>query len=99
MQTSNWVKAGDRQRYGQGQVYAFSHPHDAMKWAAKMDWEFNKDIGSGKVSVLKVKRGPDWQPDPAQHDSPIESFGAKGEWLRQMKRVPASDIVASVPLT
>lgn len=99
MQTSNWVKTKDKSRYGEGQVYAFSNVHDAVKWAAKMDWEFNREIGSGKISILKIKDTGGWEQDPAQAGSPLESMDAKGQWLRRYKMVPPADIVSSIPVT
>jgi hypothetical protein len=32
-QTTNW-KTGKGERYGEGEVYAFEHPQDAVRWAA-----------------------------------------------------------------
>jgi hypothetical protein len=91
-QTTNWVKSGSKERYGEGQIYAFSHLADAAKWAAKMDWEFHQEMGSGKIAILELKNSEGWQVDPAQDES-IEAVGAKGDWLRRFKPVPPSEIV------
>lgn len=99
MQTSNWVKGDSKERYGNGEVYAFTDPHDAARWAAKMDMEFNKDMGSGKISVVKLKRTGDWEKDPAQEQSVVEAYDSKGQWLRRKAGVSAADIVASAPVT
>ena len=99
LQTTNWVKAKDKARYGQGQVYAFTHPDDALRWAAKMDWDFNQGIGTGKISIIKLKRSDGWEQDPAQEEGGLESAGAKGKWIRRMQRVPSEEIVAVAPIT
>ena len=98
-QTTNWVKAGSGERYGEGQIYSFSHPADAARWAAKTDWSFNKSMGSGKVSIIKAGRSEGWEKDPAQDESPLDSAGSKGDWLRRYKAVPPSEIIKVVPFT
>ena len=49
MKTSNWVKAGNKERYGGGEVYAFTHRADAEAWAGRMDWANHQKIGSGNI--------------------------------------------------
>lgn len=98
-QTTNWAKQGSGERYGEGQIYAFSHEADAVRWAAKMDWAVNKEMGSGKVSVLKVADDKGWEADPAQAASPVESAGAKGKWLRRLKPTKAAAITEATPIT
>jgi GNAT superfamily N-acetyltransferase len=95
MQTSNWVQAADKSRYGAGEVYAFEHPDDAARWAAKMDWEFNRAHGTGKVSIVKAKRGEiPWQQDTSD---PLGQHGRSGNWLKVMQGVPKDHIVESTP--
>jgi hypothetical protein len=101
LQTSNWVQAASKERYGGGEIFVFEHPTDAMKWAAKMDWEFNKDMGSGKISVVQLKRTDDpktgrWMVDEAD---PLSQAGGKGRWLKKRGRVAPEDVVRAVPLT
>lgn len=96
MQTSNWAKAGDKQRYGAGEVYVFEHEMDAKRWAARMDWEFNKTMGSGKISILKVKSSKGWTVD---ENDPLSQASAKGKWLKKVGAVPASEIVSAEPFT
>ena len=36
-QTTNWIKAADRKRYGDGSIYACDNEIDAMRWAGRMD--------------------------------------------------------------
>jgi len=91
MQTSNWQMGGTGQRYGQGQIYAFDHLMDAIRWAARMDWDKSGTYGSGNISILKFKKGGGtWEEDPGMHDPTITPVGA---WLRRMGGVPAKDIV------
>jgi P2-related tail formation protein len=52
MKTSNWVKAGDKERYGGGEVYAFTHKDDAHQWAGRMDWAHHQKLGSGNISII-----------------------------------------------
>jgi len=97
MQTSNWVRQGDKQRYGKGEVYAFEHPQDALRWAAKMDWEFNKQTGSGKISLLKVDpAGRTWRVDQSD---PLGQASAKGKWLKSDGGIPAKQIQDAKPFT
>jgi hypothetical protein len=95
MQTSNWVQAADKSRYGAGEVYAFEHPDDAARWAAKMDWEFNRAHGTGKVSIVKAKRGEiPWKQDTSD---PLGQHGRSGNWLKVMQGIPSDHIVDSTP--
>ena len=96
MQPSNWVKAADNGRYGQGEIYAFEHPIDAYRWAAKMDWEFNKDMGSGNISIVSFKNAEDWNQD---HNDPLGQAGAQGRWLKKVGRVAPQDIISITPFT
>ncbi|MCK9370609.1 hypothetical protein M0R04_11925 [Candidatus Dojkabacteria bacterium] len=32
---SNWAKAGDKTRYGKGEIYTFDNFTDAARWAAR----------------------------------------------------------------
>jgi len=89
MQTSNWVKRSGG-RYGHGEVYAFENFEDAMRWASKMDWTFNSNMGSGKVSIISFSDDlRDWDVD--SHD-PLGQAGSEGRWLKAMKRIPPEQI-------
>lgn len=97
LQTSNWVKSGNpEERYGNGEIYSFEHMDDAIRWAAKMDWEFNKSIGTGKISILTVQDPGGWEVDEAD---PLSQAGAKGNWLKKHGLIPPDAIVSSIPLT
>ena len=97
MQTSNWVKAGDKERYGEGQIFAFETLHDAARWAGKWDWEISKNIGSGKVSVVSFKTDPKtWEQDTSD---PLSQAGARGKWFKKHGHVPPKDIVDIIPMT
>lgn len=94
---SNWVKGSPTgERYGEGEVYAFEHPGDAVAWAAKMDWEHHKSLGTGKVSVVKFKT--DWAGWTEDTADPIAHAGAVGKWYKKMGAVPPEDIIGSVPV-
>ena len=96
MNTSNWVKAGDKSRYGEGEVYAFTHENDAQRWAAKMDWEFNKEIGSGKISVVHFKGNREhWERDTS--DAPSQAMH-KGHWMKSQRPVAPDKIHKIYPL-
>jgi len=95
MQTSNWKKGGG-ERYGAGEIYAFEHQRDAVQWAAKMDWEFNQQVGSGLISIIKIKKTGKWIVDK---NDPLSQAGNKGRWLKKIGIVESKDIVSSVPVT
>jgi hypothetical protein len=90
MQTSNWLVAGTKERYGRGEIFAFENLKDAYRWAAKMDWEFNKEVGSGKIAILTIQDEGDWEEDTAGSD---EQSGSEGKWLKTMRGIPAVNIL------
>jgi len=98
LQTSNWVKGGpDGERYGEGGIFAFEHKNDALRWAGKMDWDFNKTFGSGNISIIEfVSDENPWDTDVAD---PIGQAGATGKWLKRQRHVPATQIKAANPVT
>lgn len=81
MQTSNWVRRADGERYGMGEIYTFTDLEDAELWAGKMDWSFNRTLGSGKISIIKLARPPDRKFE-TDHNDPLRQAGKKGEWLK-----------------
>jgi len=94
---SNWIKAGSKQRYGEGDIYAFEDERDAIRWAAKMDWEFHKKMGSGNVSVIQFTADKnDWREDTVD---PIGQAGASGKWLKSSVAVKPSAIKGHYPVT
>lgn len=100
MNTSNWSKGDKGKRYGQGQVYAFTDLHDATRWALKMDWEFHQNMGSGNISIIRFQSTDGgWEDDPAQENSPLDSSGHKGQWLRRFPTVEPQDITGIVAVT
>lgn len=98
MQTSNWVRAADGERYGAGEVYAFTHLSDALRWAAKMDYTFTRKIGSGEISVIEFKTNPGSKWDIDEND-PLSQAGNKGAWVKSIYPVPADHIINAYPLT
>lgn len=97
MQTSNWLKAGDKERYGSGEIFVSTNKQDAIRWGAKMDWEFNKRMGSGKISLLTLDGSEqDWEVDDAD---PISQAGNRGQWLKSYGNISPDKIIKSEPLT
>lgn len=96
-QTSNWIEAGSGARYGAGEIYAFTNKWDAIRWAAKMDWEFHKETGSGKVSVVTF--------DPTHNEwlvdvnDPLSQANSEGPWVKTTGGVPAAAIHGAEPIT
>lgn len=95
MKTSNWVKGGG-ERYGEGEIYAFENMTDAARWAAKMDWDLNEWMGSGKISIIKFKSNGEWEEDT---NDPIAHMSAMGKWVKKFTRVMPEDIVSVIPFT
>jgi len=96
-QTTNW-KTGEGKRYGAGEVYAFENAHDAVHWAAKMDWDFRKEIGGeskGGISIVKIKNNGDWKEDT---NDPLAHVGGKGKWFKSESRVTPEDVVEHLPV-
>jgi hypothetical protein len=96
MQTSNWVKTHGGERYGQGEIYAFTDYADAVRWAMKMDWEFNKSFGTGKIAIVKFKPEGEWDVDT---NDPLSQAGSKGKWVKSFSSVKPQNIESIQPLT
>jgi hypothetical protein len=94
MQTSQWVKAGDKERYGSGEIYAFENITDAYRWAAKMDWMKNKALGTGKVSIIKFHDSDVWKQD---NNDPLGQAARAGRWLKKVGKVPPENIIEILP--
>jgi len=93
LQPSNWVQAGTGERYGGGEIFAFDNLRDAQSWAGKMDWEKNKKMGSGKISIIKFTDDSDWEKDPA----PLVAY--QGTALKKHGRVKPKNIIDAQPFT
>ena len=98
LQTSNWVKGSpDGERYGAGEIFAFEHKSDAVRWAGKMDWDFNQAFGTGKISIVEFLADDDsWNIDTAD---PLGQVGAAGKWFKRRKHVAAGLIQNIYPVT
>lgn len=96
MQTSNWVKAADKKRYGNGEIYTFEHLADAVRWAAKWDYELTKKLGSGDVSILTLKSDADWDVDDAD---PISQASGKGRWFKLAGKIDPEAITDAKKFT
>ncbi len=88
---SNWIQAGSGKRYGQGEVHVFTHHGDAHRWAAHMDWEHHKGIGTGKISVVHVKKPKDHKFENDTND-PMSLAGRKGKTLKSRAAIGAEHI-------
>lgn len=97
LQTSNWVQASSGQRYGGGNIFAFTNKNDAIRWAAKWDWDLHSKMGSGKISVIEFSASPnDWKVDSAD---PLSQASNQGKWVKSEKSVKADSITTSFPVT
>lgn len=97
LKTSNWIKAGDQERYGGGNIFCMSHLADAVRWAGKMDWEFNKTLGSGQISIVEFNDDlSTWKVDDAD---PLSQAGAAGKWLKKFGRVKPEQITKYFAVT
>ena len=96
MKPTLWKQQGSGKRYGKGEVYAFENKRDAMRWAAKMDYGFNKETGSGKVSIVTAKKQGAWEVD---NNDPLSHASSKGNWLKSTKGVAPEDIISVEPFT
>ncbi len=95
-QTSNWIEQGSKDRYGEGEIYAFENFMDAVRWASKMDWEFHQKMGSGKISIITIKKTGKWIIDK---NDPLSQFGSKGKWLKHEGSISSENIVKINPVT
>ena len=93
LQESNWVKGEDGERYGEGEIFAMDNASDAVRWAAKMDWEFNQKMGSGKISIIAFRPGKEkWEVDSAD---PMSQAANKGHWLKAIGAIKPEQIISS----
>lgn len=89
-QPSNWATPLGK-RYGEGEVYAFTTEYDALRWASRMDWEFNKKSGSGKISIVRFHKGKEkWDVD---NNDPLSQNGRHGDWLKSESPIPSTQII------
>jgi hypothetical protein len=89
---SLWVQSGTGERYNEeAGIFAFEHPEDALKWALKMEWEFE----TPDISIIRFKPNEQWEQDPAMD---IGLQLGKGRSLRSLRNVPASDMIDVFPI-
>jgi len=97
LQTSNWVQAGSKERYGKGEIFAFTSLKDAKRWALKWDWDVSKSMGSGKISIITfTDDASKWKVDEAD---PIGQAMNAGKWLKKDGHVPPDQIKSAEPVT
>jgi len=97
LQTSNWVKAGSDERYGEGEIFSMTSRKDAIRWACKMDWDLNQKMGSGKISIISfTDDSSKWKEDDAD---PISQASNHGKWLKKYGSVKPEQIKGSEPVT
>ena len=91
-QPSRWRRAGNGERYGDGEIYAFAHPDDALRWAFKMDWALHTASSTGKISIIEFAAGErPWQVDL---NDPLSQAGRRGDWLKSEHPVEPAQIIA-----
>jgi len=97
MQTTNWVKAGTRERYGDGEIFAFEELTDAIRWATNYNWSLTKSWANFKVSIVEFNTDIDlWEEDTAD---PVSRSGQTGRWLKSNTSVKPVQILRADPLT
>lgn len=98
MRTSNWVVRGTGRRYGKhGEIFAFENHGDALQWAGRFDWDFNHDLGTGKVSIVEFFADlADWTEDTAD---PLSQAGTEGRWMKSTTPVVPSQIFGAAKVT
>ena len=95
MQESQWVQSGTGERYGKGDVYAFESELDAQRWASKMDWDSNSSMGTGSISIVKIKNpGGEWIVDTAD---PLAQSTSEGQWFMRSDAIKPENIISSTP--
>lgn len=93
-QTSNWVRAGNGERHGSGEIFAFTDRQDALRWAAKMDWHLYQKTGSGEVSIVTFNAQPErWIADDSD---PLSQAGRRGFWLKSEYPVEPLQIIGAI---
>jgi hypothetical protein len=95
LQTSNWID-GAGKRQGGGAIFAFESYWDAVRWAARMEWDHKRSHGAGHVSILTINRTGEWDTD---HADPLSQAICEGAWLKAFHPVAAADVVSIQPLT
>lgn len=96
MQASNWKVASNGTRYGAGATFAFTNRWDAIRWAAKMDWDHFGRHATGEVTILTLEHEGPWITDSAD---PLSQAMSEGPWLKTYHHVPAAAIVDAELLT
>ena len=96
MQPSNWVTSGSKSQLGEGKLYSFANMEDAVRWAAKMDYDKFKKWGTGKISIIKIKKTGEWVVDT---NDPLGQASKKGDWLKRSATIKPEDIQDSVPFS
>lgn len=98
MQPTNWVQAGNKSRYGGGEIFAFEQFEDAIRWASKWDWDLHTAMGSGKISVITFETDISaWEVDTAD---PLTQSSSKGKWLKaKYTMVAPAQIKEVTPIT
>ncbi len=93
---SNWTKGEGGEAYSAGDVYAYDSLTDALRGAARMDWEFNQTMGSGKISVIPFRTASEWDLDDAD---PMTQANNIGQWWKRNKPVAPENLQEAVVLT
>jgi RNA:NAD 2'-phosphotransferase (TPT1/KptA family)/8-oxo-dGTP pyrophosphatase MutT (NUDIX family) len=97
-QAANWKQRSNGKAYGRGEVNAFDHKNDAIRWAGRMDWEFHKKLGSGKISILAFSPGKaTWESD--EESDPLTRVTYQGRWLKSETPVEPAQIRSATTLT
>jgi hypothetical protein len=93
---SNWVNKA-RERYGEGYIFAFESWWDAVRWAGKMDWEFNQNMGTGKISIIEFT--PDCEIWETDESDPLTRASYIAAWVKCRTQVRANQIISAPVVT
>ncbi|WP_455363618.1 hypothetical protein, partial [[Eubacterium] cellulosolvens] len=90
-ETKNW-KMGSEEGADYGgadEVFSFDNFTDAVRWASKMDWDFNGEMGTGGISIIAHDTFGGWDKDDVD---PISQLGGLGQWLKRNRPVESGGI-------
>jgi len=95
---TNFQMAAGGQYGNIGEIFCMTSKKDAIRWAAKWEWQLFNEMGTGKISIVEFKDDQTaWQTDESD---PLSQAGNKGKWLKKKgARVSPEQIIGSEPVT
>ncbi|CAB4852721.1 unannotated protein [freshwater metagenome] len=98
MNPTNFKKASGGQYGNIGEIFCMTSKKDAIRWAAKWEWQLLSKMGTGAVSVVSFTDDPrTWQKDDSD---PLGQAGNEGQWLKKHNvHVSPEQIIGAEPVT